>query len=94
MFRLYWFKMFVISRFNKIYKPTKIVNAFSKGCVSRTFLVCSCQPQNKVEFQNDKANLPMLQPDSKNDFIKIYRYDYALYSAYFLFPLILALFYK
>lgn len=83
--------MFVINRFNKIYKTTKIFNAFSKGCVSRTFLLCSCQAQNKVEIQNDKANQeinnqPTLQPDSKNDFIKIYRYDYALYAAYFLFP--------
>lgn len=76
--------MFFISRFNKIYKTTKIVNAFSKGCVSRTFLLCSSQAQNKVEFQNDEANQeinkpPTLQPDSKNDFIRIYRYDYILF---------------
>lgn len=69
--------MFFTSGFNKLYKT---INVFSKGYNSRSFLLCSCQVQKKVEFNNGKTsqeiNKSTLQPDSKDDFIKIYRYDY------------------
>lgn len=72
--------MFLIRSINKLRKTTKIINAYSKGYV-RSFCLCSCQAQNKVEFQNDKTNQeinkpPNLESDNKDDFIKIYRYGY------------------
>lgn len=69
--------MYVIGSLNKICKTTKIINAFSKGYVSRNIFLRTFQAQNKVEFQNDKSSQeikkPTVQSDSNDNFIKIYR---------------------
>lgn len=74
--------MYLINHFNKLCRTTKVVSALSsKVYISRSFLLCSCQAQNKVEFKNDKVNQVVnkaptdgtLPSESKDDFIKIYR---------------------